>query len=665
MAKSISELENEVDFERNNLVQMIDTWDPVDLMLQIAVQARYACSNLSDTSLDNLAVSRSAEYVQSLYSSYMTQTRQDVKQVPFIEITKCVIRIYKSCAEYEQLYFDSKFQHDSAKEKQLLFQYEAQLLKSVRGHRYTIFHNQFFKNMLKTHETEFRKLFGIGCDDVVKGILRLEKSLRTAVQMWFEAIEHAFEKGYIPQQDKNSLLEYFNVKLVTGWPEELIRALSWEMGECKSFTTRDRHPGWPDVELPTQMRPFIVIDNECYCFDYYSFIDNIYRALAKAISRLDKEYRWSDNQASAAETFAKDLISKLLSGAIIYQNAFYRLEGSKKTTAESDIIAIYDNTIIFAEVKAGAYDYVAPIDDLDGHIKSLNKLMGEPSKQSMRAQKSLLSTDKFTLYDSKGNSIDTIDTTNLKHTARLAITVDNINTVASHIGQYQFVEGADNAICISLDELMVYCDLFDSPLVFLHFLFQRQKAARNPKLVTSDELDHLALYLNYPQYSRKGEKEANAKLYSSGFTQELDDYYYSKQEGIAKDKPHPQISAILSEILTVLNKSQTPDRVETANFLLDFSYEERKEFSSSVEELRKRIINSRKRACIYACPLDSNLPYVVFTSVPGLLDYTDREKEEKLLPQLKQDHYTSCWIFTISFHGTKIKKFDSRLFQLD
>ena len=160
-------------------------------------------------------------------------------------------------------------------------------------------------------------------------------------------------------------------------------------------------------------------------------------------------------------------------------------------------------------------------------------------------------------------------------------------------------------------------------------------------------------------------KEANAKLYSSGFTQELDDYYYSKQEGIAKDKPHPQISAILSEILTVLNKSQTPDRVETANFLLDFSYEERKEFSSSVEELRKRIINSRKRACIYACPLDSNLPYVVFTSVPGLLDYTDREKEEKLLPQLKQDHYTSCWIFTISFHGTKIKKFDSRLFQLD
>ena len=73
MAKSISELENEVDFERNNLVQMIDTWDPVDLMLQIAVQARYACSNLSDTSLDNLAVSRSAEYVQSLYSSYMTQ----------------------------------------------------------------------------------------------------------------------------------------------------------------------------------------------------------------------------------------------------------------------------------------------------------------------------------------------------------------------------------------------------------------------------------------------------------------------------------------------------------------------------------------------------------------------------------------------------------------
>lgn len=666
MSKSIAELENKIDYERDNLIQMIKTWSPVELMFSVAVQARMACSNLNDTSIDNLAIARSAEYIQSLYSSYAIQTDQVEKRTISIkEIMDCIIRIYTSCTEYEHLYFESKFQCFPSEESQLLFQYESQLLKRVRGHRYTTFHNQFFNNLLKSHESEFRKLFGIGTKDIVRGILQLEKTLRTAVEDWFSLINKAFEKQYIPQLNKSSLLEKFNIKLVTNWPDELIKALSWEIGESKSFSTRAKYSGWPNVELPTQMRPFIMVGGEYYCFDYYTFVDNIYRAIAKAVVRLDSTYRWPDYQSIAAEEFAAKLITKLLAGATIYRNVFYRLNRSKKTTAESDIIAIYDNTIVFAEVKAGAYDYVAPIDDLDGHIKSLGKLMGDPAKQSMRAQENLLSSDEFNLYDSKGTLITTIDATKLKHSIRMAITVDNINTVASHIGQYQFVEGADNAICISLDELMVYSDLFDSPLVFLHFMFQRQQATKNTHLVTSDELDHLALYFRDPHYWRKGEGEENTTIFPSGFVQEIDEYYYSQQREIdRKNKPQPHIPALIVDILKVIDKSQSTNRVEVAMFLLDFNYEEREEFACCVGKMREKITSTRKCAYVYTCPIvDSKYPYAVFISAPGLPVYTARKEEEILSQKLSQDKYSACWIFTIRFKGVKIDKVDFKLLE--
>lgn len=75
--------------------------------------------------------------------------------------------------------------------------------------------------------------------------------------------------------------ELYDVKKVTGWSEELVKSLSWELGENDSFFTKTEFPGWPVQNLPVQRRPFIVIDGVSYCFDYYNLFDNIYRILQK------------------------------------------------------------------------------------------------------------------------------------------------------------------------------------------------------------------------------------------------------------------------------------------------------------------------------------------------------------------------------------------------
>jgi len=60
-----------------------------------------------------------------------------------------------------------------------------------------------------------------------------------------------------------------------------------------------------------------------------------------------------------------------------------------------------------------------------------------------------------------------------------------------------FLNLKSRAISISMDDLMVYCDYFESPWFFMHYLKQREAATQIETLALYDELDHLGLYINY------------------------------------------------------------------------------------------------------------------------------------------------------------------------
>ena len=102
----------------------------------------------------------------------------------------------------------------------------------------------------------------------------------------------------------------FDVREVTNWNQRFVKELSYSINEEDKFFTDYEFAGWPVIDLPIQKRPFIELNNNYYCFDYYSFMDNFYRVIQKMITRLDPNYSWSDKQQIASETMVESILNK-------------------------------------------------------------------------------------------------------------------------------------------------------------------------------------------------------------------------------------------------------------------------------------------------------------------------------------------------------------------
>ena len=207
-------------------------------------------------------------------------------------------------------------------------------------------------------------MFGLSAKNIIDGIEKLQYALShgrfgalNKLGEMFEEfqsndkenLESCIEKQRELGQDLISKafgIELNNIIGVTGWTEQFVKELSYECGQETSFFSHDEYAGWPAIDLPIQKRPFIKIDEQYYCFDYYSFIDNFYRAIQKTVTRLLPNYRWSAKQQNASETMVANIFEKILPGCRIYQNNFYPQNRSLKNMAENDLMVVYYDVII-------------------------------------------------------------------------------------------------------------------------------------------------------------------------------------------------------------------------------------------------------------------------------------------------------------------------------
>ena len=92
--------------------------------------------------------------------------------------------------------------------------------------------------------------------------------------------------------------------------------------------------------------------------------------------------------------------------------------------------------------------------------------------------------DKFAsaLYDENHKVKAVIDMDKISSIFMMSVTIDNINAFAAKAEKLRFMQLKSNAISIAVDDLMVYREYFNSPLMFLHFLQQRSLATQESKL---------------------------------------------------------------------------------------------------------------------------------------------------------------------------------------
>jgi hypothetical protein len=260
--------------------------------------------------------------------------------------------------------------------------------------------------------------------------------------------------------------------------------------------------------------------------------------------------------------------------------------------------------LFIIEVKAGAFSYKPPTTDFHTYIESTKELIAKPVDQAKRFIDYLESDKEVIIYDAEHKPIRTLSKKQFRNITACCVTLDCFTELAarSHKLHQIGVELSIPAWTISIDDLRVYADILDNPVIFTHFLEQRQKAAKDKNFEVNDELDHLGLYLEHNHYTNyakklsKGIKTGYVNWY--GYRKSIDYYYHQlfTDPCNAKKPLQKKLNGYFLDIIQLLGTCKTTGRCKAGSYLLNLSGEARTNINKMIcnalskQSLRHRIM---------------------------------------------------------------------------
>lgn len=587
----------------------------------------------SEYGMEESSALRMLDYIQSvIVSTPGPYNKKDVfDQAAWEKLYETVKTLYSRLTPWFQIARSAFLEANDADynaEYDSLYSQAEMLWLNVRGDRYSVHEIPHLYDLLAPHDDVFKELFGISIKEFVEGIGRMQSALTfglgEAVEEMREFRNQVLGNGSIiseknSQEEMRTLvkeaarkkewrdrwesvagrffgLDLFDVVKVTKLPVALIEQLSWGIGDDKEFFAPGEYSGWPLRLLPVMVRPFLRVEDKFYCFDLSSLMDQAYRMMQRLILRLKPEYSetWNNRQNAVSESIPFGLLERLLPRAEVYKNVYYRAptgpEG-KMDWCELDGFVTYDDHLIVIEVKAGAFTYTPPTSDFNAYIISTKDLILKPAEQAMRFVQCLDMKGYVDFYNKEYKQIGTIRKDEFRQITPCCVTIDNLTELAARADK---LRGIDVVVpkgvwCTSVNDLRVYADLFDSPVVFMHFLEQRCLAAVEKNVELYDELDHIGLYFEhnlYVQYIKEVVSDFKANHINwDGYRKKIDEYYYMLMvEPEKAEKPTQEVKGYFEKTVVLIGSSDKPGRCKAASYLLDISGQARNAFNSMISE---------------------------------------------------------------------------------
>lgn len=581
---------------------------------------------------EKLAAARMVDYVQSVIASVNPKQYADnVSEEDWAKLKSDVETLFRRLTlDYQMCLTAHRRAQDPQLDMQLEeFRFRAETLwLNIRGKRYQLHEQQALLDVLAPHSDILLKLFGLdaaalsaefnkilirlthGLMDIAtdmkelhaKSMVRLDELVAKHKDLEFEALmAKVFEDPDLATQRDRFAgamfgLDLFDVEKNTALPTVLLDALSYSPGEDTKFFAPGEFAGWPLRIWPIMRRPFIRLNGSTYCFDVFSLFDNIHRILRRIVVELEPDYKesWNDGQKAASEELPFMYLTRLLPGARVYRPIFYRWKVGNGPAQwhEADGILIYEDHIFVIEVKGGAFTYTSPANDLEAHLASLRALLQAPARQGSRFVDFLESGPEVSIADSEHNEIAKLRRSDFRHITVCTITLDAFTALAAraqHLAPLGIDVGQRPLWPLSLDDLRVYAELFDNPLIFLHFIEQRVRAGRSDKVDLNDEMDHFGMYItenNYTQYAEELSENAD-RMQFDGYTTPANEYFSAVLGGDAPPKPRQKMSSRIAEIIDLLGTSNEPHRAELSSYILDGAGDWRDTLASSIENALK------------------------------------------------------------------------------
>jgi hypothetical protein len=630
MADDLPRIVAEIDQLVDRIAARVSRLPPENLLLRSWWEFAHSSIRPDKTPEDLNATMRMLEYTQSVIASVKpTEESADLTDEDWDGLKSDVRDLFTRVSfEYQMSSTADRRRQDQNLDmdlEDLRFRTEVFWI-NVRGERYHVHERQALLDILAPHSDVLIRLFGMDAPALVseldKVLAKLTfglhdsflemKSLQEAILARMaklaeespsksidELRNRVFEDPDLASKREKVRgemfgVDLFDVELVTGLPKNLLDELVWSRGEDDEFFAPGEFSGWPLRVWPTMKRPFIRINGRILCFDMFALFDRFYRVLQRVIFQLEPAYKktWNDRQKAVSEQLPLNYFQRLLPGAQVYGAVHYRWKtaGGATEWCETDGLVIYDDHLFISEVKAGAFTYTSPATDLQAHVASLRNLVLNPASQANRFIDYLESAAEVPIYDANHVEIGRLSRSSFRHVTPCAITLDPFTELAArsnHLRKVGIDIGQRPLWVLSIDDLRVYGDLIDNPLVFLHFVEQRMRAARSELVELDDELDHLGLYLSDNNYSLSAAKLAAgrpSKITFNGYRTPIDKYYETVLHGEPAVPPSQQMPEKLAEIVRFLSTSGINGSSEPASFLLDANGEYRAQLAAGIDE---------------------------------------------------------------------------------
>jgi hypothetical protein len=622
LVESYPEVVQEIDSTIHKIVNLVKCLPPEKLLQRAWTEAatrQMGISSESELDEDDSVSLRMVDYLQSVIVSVIPDknSKEEIAEGDWQTLRSLVANLFK------KLNFDYQLSHTALRRngnpdfdvEYEQFYYAAQVhWCNVRGDRYLVHEEAYFRDLLSPHSDILMESYGISSEELISGISKIQHSLTNGLGAAFlefrkyqeaslEMLEpiliqndpkYTFEEAMVRVIEENGWkskfndllgqmfgLDLFDLEKVTQLPLPLLGELSWEQGQDDEFFAAGEYAGWPLRIWPVFKRPFIKLHGRYYCFDLYSLLDNLYRVLQKLIIKHKNSYqsKWNEKQKEVSEELPFKYLRKILPSEETYRSVYYKWHtsaGGGKEWCEADGLLVYDDHLFVIEVKAGAFTYTSPANDFPAYIESIKSLILKPAVQGRRFIEYLNSENTVDIFDGNHCKIGELSKGDYRHITICPITIDSFTELAAqskHLKKLGVELGELPVWSISVDDLRVYSDIFTEPLLFLHFVEQRINAYYSELIKTNDELDHLGLYLehnNYVQYANELIPNPETLFNVFGYRSSIDKYFAEKLMEPEKVSPLIQeMPEILGEIIRCLQEKGKHGMSFIASYLLD------------------------------------------------------------------------------------------------
>ncbi|MBJ9591978.1 SEC-C domain-containing protein [Burkholderia seminalis] len=490
---------------------------------------------------------------------------------------------------------------------------------TLRGHRYQVLEEEFFRYVLAPHDDALRKAYGIRADDIAAGIQQIALSMMlghgNAYQIMAEGARkfaELAERGIPAHQIRETLMQedpdlvergraalsdmfdggICNLSRKTTLPEALLSDLAFERGGNDEFFAPGDFRGTPYRTFPGRVRPTVRLDDGYYATDTAFIRDSTYRAIQWGLRSRLPGYRqtWNENQKRMSEDAFEQICTGQLRGARVFKEVFYQ-NPATGLWVENDVLVLVDDVLVQIEAKAGAMPMHNPATGFTSHIRAVKQLVMEAYDQTKRFFEYASSAPEVPLFrrhDGRYEEVVRLRLADYRACIPAGLTVESFSPFSAMCKELPDIEpilGRYPFVSLSIDDLFVLVKILPGSGMFFHYLTVRQQAAGIRKTMVYDELDHLGFYINKNRFDveLRELKDQGDEVLTTGQSSVIDKYFADNEWA---DRPRPRQDAPESfwSLCDALDAARKPGWLAAQSYLLDLDGDWRALIASRVDE---------------------------------------------------------------------------------